>query len=99
MNNPQQAWWREPTKGQWISFSAAWAGWVLDSFDFTIFLLAMPAISKEFGISSTTTALSITLTLLMRLAGGFFAGTLADKVGRKLPLMISIVWFAACDGA
>lgn len=94
-----QAWYREPTKGQWISFSAAWAGWVLDAFDFTIFLLAMPAIAKEFGVSTTTTSLSVTLTLFMRLAGGYFAGSLADKFGRKLPLMISIVWFATCDGA
>lgn len=95
----QQAWWREPTRAQWTSFGAAWAGWVLDAFDFTIFLLAMPAISKHFGVSHTATAFSITLTLLMRLAGGFVAGSIADKYGRKLPLMISIVWFAVCDGA
>lgn len=94
-----QAWWREPTKGQWISFSAAWSGWILDSFDFNIFVLAMPVIAKEMNVSITTTSLSITLTLLMRLLGGFFAGTMADKIGRKLPLMISIVWFAVCDGA
>jgi len=39
-----QAWWREPTRGQWISFLAAWLGWVMDAFDFTIFLLVMPDI-------------------------------------------------------
>lgn len=92
-------WWREPTRPQWISFLAAWSGWVLDGFDFTIFLLVMPAIAKEFGVSYVATAGSITLTLLLRLAGGFGAGWLADRYGRKLPLMISIVWFAACDGA
>lgn len=93
------AWWREPTRPQWISFLAAWLGWVLDGFDFTIFLLAMRDIAQEFGVTYVATAGSITLTLLTRLAGGLAAGALADRVGRKLPLMISIVWFAACDGA
>ncbi len=93
------AWWREPTRPQWISFLAAWSGWVLDGFDFTIFLLAMPAIAAEFGVTWVATAGSITLTLLFRLAGGVAAGWAADRWGRKLPLMISIVWFALCDGA
>jgi SHS family lactate transporter-like MFS transporter len=92
------AWWREPTKGQWFAFGAAWWGWVLDAFDFTIFFLAMPYIAKEMGVSDTATATSITLTLLMRLLGGAAAGALADRYGRKLPLMMSIVWFAVCDG-
>lgn len=92
-------WYREPTRGQWTTFTAAWLGWVLDAFDFTIFLLVMPEIAKEFGVTHTATAGAITLTLLMRLLGGVGAGALADKYGRKLPLMISMVWFAVCDGA
>jgi len=88
----------KPTRGQWLSFLAAWGGWVLDAFDFTIFLLAMPQIAKEFGVTITSTALTITLTLFLRLVGGFIAGALADRYGRKLPLMISIVWLALCDG-
>ncbi len=96
---PTTPWWREPTRAQWTSFAAAWAGWVLDAFDFTVFLLVMPEIAKEFGMSMTATAGSIALTLLFRLGGGLLAGTAADRWGRKLPLMISIVGFALCDGA
>jgi SHS family lactate transporter-like MFS transporter len=99
VSTPATPWWREPTRPQWISFLAAWAGWVLDGFDFTIFLLAMPAIAREFGVTWVATAGSITLTLLFRLLGGVTAGWAADRWGRKLPLMISIVWFALCDGA
>lgn len=91
-------WWREPTKGQWISFFAAWFGWVMDAFDFTVFLVVMPEITKEMGVTQTSTALTITLTLLVRLVGGYVAGAAADRWGRKLPLMISVVWFAVCDG-
>src|SRR5512140_3201887 len=87
-------WWREPTRHQWTSYLAAWSGWVLDGFDFTLFLLAMKDIAAEFQVSYVSTALSVTLTLLVRLLGGLGAGWLADRHGRKLPLMISIVWFA-----
>ncbi len=91
--------WREPTRGQWISFIAAWLGWVLDAFDFTVFLLVMPRIAKDFRVTITATAWTVTLTLLLRLVGGVVAGAAADRWGRKLPLMIAVVWFAACDGA
>jgi MFS transporter, SHS family, lactate transporter len=95
----EQAWWREPTRGQWCTFAAAWVGWVLDAFDFTVFLLVMPQMAREFGVGVTAAAGSITLTLLVRLLGGVAAGAAADRWGRKLPLMISLVWFALCDGA
>jgi SHS family lactate transporter-like MFS transporter len=92
-------WWKEPTRGQWITFFAAWIGWVMDAFDFTIFLLVMPAIAQHFGVSETATTLTVTLTLATRLLGSIVAGSLADRFGRKLPLLISVVWFALCDGA
>lgn len=98
MSKPKP-WWTEPTRGQWISFLAAWFGWVMDAFDFTVFLLVMPSIAKEFGVSMTAAAGSITLTLLLRLLGGVAAGAAADRWGRKLPLMLSVIWFAVCDGA
>ena len=48
---PQVAWWREPTRAQWTTFLAAWAGWVLDAFDFTIYLLAMADIDPAEYVS------------------------------------------------
>jgi SHS family lactate transporter-like MFS transporter len=92
-------WWKQPSRAQWAAFLAAWSGWVLDAFDFTIFLLVMPYIAKDFDVGLTAAAGSITLTLLIRLLGGFAAGWAADRWGRKLPLMIAMVWFAICDGA
>jgi MFS transporter, SHS family, lactate transporter len=98
MSASTMPWWKEPTKGQWASFSAAWLGWVMDAFDFTVFLLVMKQITEEFGVTYTSTAGTIALTLLMRLVGGVVAGWAADRWGRKLPLMISVIWFAVCDG-
>jgi SHS family lactate transporter-like MFS transporter len=93
------AWWREPSRAQWIAFGAAWTGWVLDAFDFTIFMLVMPHVARDLGASTVAATGSIALTLLARLVGGFVAGAAADRWGRKLPLLVSIVWFAVCDGA
>jgi len=88
----------KPTRGAWASLSAAWFGWVLDAFDFSIFFLVMPKIAASFGVTIKSTAASVTLTLLVRLLGSFVAGWAADRFGRKWPLMISIVWFSVCDG-
>lgn len=92
-------WWKEPTRDQWAALAAAWSGWVLDAFDFTIFLLVMPHIAQEFGVGVTAVSASITLTLLVRLIGGVAAGWAADRWGRRLPLMIAVVWLAAFDAA
>ena len=92
-----QPWWREPTKDQWIAYVAAWLGWTLDAFDFTIFLLIMVPIAKEFGVPLAAVAVVFTITLWMRLLGAVASGWLADRVGRKTPLMISILWYSICN--
>ena len=59
-------WWREPTKDQWQAYIAAWLGWTLDAFDFTIFLLIMLPISQEFGVPLTAVAI---ISLIGTLSG------------------------------
>src|SRR5215216_3301683 len=90
-------WWKEPTKDQWYAWWAAWLGWTLDAFDFTVFLLIIKPIADEFGVPTTEVAIVFTLTLWMRLVGAVASGWLADRVGRKLPLMISILWYSICN--
>src|SRR5216684_3496011 len=90
-------WWREPTKDQWYAYIAAWLGWTLDAFDFTIFLLIMVPIAKEFDVPLTAVTIVFTLTLGMRLVGATAAGWLGDRIGRKTPLMISILWYSICN--
>src|SRR6266403_231246 len=90
-------WWREPTKDQWRAWWAGWLGWTLDAFDFTVFLLIMVPVSREFGVSLTQVTAVLTVTLWMRLVGACASGWLADRVGRKTPLMISIAWYSVCN--
>ena len=90
-------WYKEPTKDQWLAWVAAWLGWTLDAFDFTIFLLIMLPISQEFHVPLTAVTAVFTLTLWMRLVGATASGWLADRIGRKKPLMISIAWYSVCN--
>ncbi len=87
-------WYKEPTKDQWLAWVAAWLGWTLDAFDFTIFLLIMLPISQEFHVPLTAVTAVFTITLWMRLVGATASGWLADRIGRKKPLMISIAWYS-----
>ena len=95
----QVPWWKEPTKDQWLAWIAAWLGWTLDAFDFTMFLLIMVPISQEFHVPLTEVAFVLSVTLWLRLVGAVGSGWLADRVGRKIPLMISILWYSLSNFA
>jgi MFS transporter, SHS family, lactate transporter len=92
-----QPWWREPTKENWYAFTAAWLGWTLDAFDFTVFLFLLVPIAKEFNADLTLVVLVGSLTMWMRFFGAIAAGWMADRMGRRAPLMISILWYSACN--
>jgi SHS family lactate transporter-like MFS transporter len=90
-------WWKEPSRDQWYAFVAAWLGWTLDAFDFTVFLLIMHPIAQTFGVTMTAVTLVFTITLWMRLLGATASGWLGDRAGRKKPLMIAILGYSICN--
>lgn len=90
-------WYKEPTKDQWLAWWAAWLGWTLDAFDFTVFLLIMVPIAKEFDVPLTAVTIIFTITLWMRLIGATASGWFADRIGRKKPLMVAILWYSVCN--
>src|SRR6058998_1395446 len=59
--------------------------------------MTLTAIAKEFGKSDAAIALSITLTLAFRPVGAFIFGLLADRYGRRLPLMIDLVFYSVVE--
>src|ERR1700760_1887903 len=93
----QVPWWKEPTKDQWVAWIAAWLGWTLDAFDFPIFLLIMVPIAETFHVPLIEVTAVFTVTLWLRLVGAVGSGWLADRIGRKTPLMISILWYSVCN--
>src|SRR5207237_5937482 len=85
---------RALTKDQWRAFAATFLAWTFDGFDFTVLTFILIDIQKTFAVDAVLAGALGTVTLVMRLAGGVIAGSMADKWGRKLPLMLSIMWLA-----
>jgi len=87
-------WYRAVSREQWRVFFAVFLGWVVDAFDYNILAFVLIDIRKDFVVSTTLAGMLATVTLVMRLVGGVTAGAAADKWGRKLPMMLSILWFS-----
>jgi SHS family lactate transporter-like MFS transporter len=85
---------RSLTPPQKRAFAAAFFGWMLDGFDFTILTFVLADIQRSFTVDNALAGALGTVTLMFRLIGGAAAGTAADRWGRKLPLVLSIVWFS-----
>jgi len=87
----------ETVKGHPPAVIAGFAGWLLDAFDFFLVTFCLTAIAREFHKSDAQIALVITMTLLFRPVGGFVFGYVADRYGRRIPLMINVSVFAVAE--
>ncbi len=76
---------------------AGFSAWLLDAFDFFLVTFCLTAIARDFHKSDSAIALVITMTLAFRPVGGFVFGMMADRYGRRLPLMINIGLFAVAE--
>jgi SHS family lactate transporter-like MFS transporter len=85
--------------GHGAAVFAGFLGWTLDAFDFFLVVLSLTAIAQEFHRSDKEIAFSITLTLAFRPVGAFIFGLLADRYGRRIPLMIDLVFYSVVEVA
>ena len=76
--------------GSAASVVAGFSAWLLDAFDFFLGTFCLTSIAHEFHKSDAQTALAITMTMIFRPVGGFVFGVLADRYGRRIPLMINM---------
>ena len=79
------------------AITAGFLGWTLDAFDFFLVVLTLTAIGKEFHRSDADIVFSLTLTLAFRPVGALIFGLLADRYGRRLPLMIDLVFYSVVE--
>jgi MFS transporter, SHS family, lactate transporter len=85
------------TKDQRNAFLAAWLGWAMDAFDYFLLVFVITDVAKEFGTSKTSVAVATTLTLAARPVGAALFGYWADKVGRRTPLLVNVIFYSAIE--
>jgi SHS family lactate transporter-like MFS transporter len=73
---------------------AGFLGWTLDAFDFFVLTFVINDVARSFGRSRPDIALTITLALAMRPIGAVIFGIMADHWGRRLPLMLNVMFYA-----
>jgi len=79
---------RSLSRDQRYTFLASFLGWSLDAFDFFLVTFVTLRIAKEFNVGLPAILFAVTLTLAMRPVGALIFGILADRFGRRTPLMM-----------
>ncbi len=77
--------------------TAGFLGWTLDAFDFFVLTFVFVPIAKEFGTSISAIALTVTASLATRWIGAIFFGLLADRYGRRIPLIVNILYYSLIE--
>jgi len=90
---------RSPRSDQTAAVAAGFIGWMLDAFDYFLVIYCLTAIAKDFGKSDKEMALAITVTLAFRPLGAVIFGLLADRYGRRMPLMLNLIFYSSMQVA
>lgn len=79
------------------TFIACFLGWTLDALDFFLLTFVLVPVGHEFGRSVPQVAFALTVTLMMRPLGAVVFGLLGDRFGRRIPLMIDIIFYSVME--
>ncbi|HLG77962.1 MAG TPA: MFS transporter, partial [Ktedonobacteraceae bacterium] len=79
------------------TFLASFLGWTLDAFDFFLVTFVTLHIASDFRVELPLIALAVSLTLMLRPVGALLFGILADRFGRRIPLMIDIICYSIIE--
>ncbi|HVO64372.1 MAG TPA: MFS transporter [Terriglobales bacterium] len=82
---------------RWHAVAAGFLGWTLDAFDFFVVIFLFDALAQQFHVSKAQIVLSVTGTLAMRPVGALIFGMMADRYGRRRPLMANVIFFSTVE--
>ena len=85
----------ETTAPRWgFAVSSGILGWILDAFDFFVLVFLVDVLAQNFRVPKSAIVWSITITLAMRPVGAVLLGALADRFGRRRPLIACVLYFS-----
>jgi SHS family lactate transporter-like MFS transporter len=77
---------------------ASFLGWTLDAFDFFVLVFVLSKAAADFHVSlKDQMTLAITVTLAFRPLGAIIFGLLADRYGRRRPMMANLIFFSVME--
>ncbi|MBI3680518.1 MAG: MFS transporter, partial [Acidobacteria bacterium] len=79
------------TQPRWLALWAAHLGYLLDAMDVLFYLFALQSIRGEFGLTLPQAGLVTSVTMLASAVGGIASGLLADRLGRRKTLILTIL--------
>jgi MFS transporter, SHS family, lactate transporter len=77
--------------------TASFLGWTLDAFDFFVLVFLIDTLATQFQVSKSKIIETIFATLIMRPVGAVLFGLLADRYGRRKPLMANVIFFSVVE--
>jgi len=76
---------------------AGFLGWTLDAFDFFVVVFLYDTLAHQFGVPKKSIVFTVTATLAMRPLGALLFGLLSDRYGRRVPLMLNVLYFSVIE--
>jgi len=76
---------------------AGFLGWTLDSFDFFVVVFLIDSLAHQFGVPKKDIVRTLMATLAMRPVGAVLFGLLADRYGRRIPLMANVLYLSLIE--
>lgn len=86
---------RPASPGWRFAVAASILGWVLDAFNFFVVVFLFDPLAAAFHVSKAGIVFSLTITLALRPVGALLFGVLADRYGRKGPLIVCVLFFTS----
>ena len=86
-----------PRKGTHHALIAGFLGWTLDAFDFFVIVFLYDTLAHEFHVTKKAVVFTTTATLALRPVGALLFGLLADRFGRRVPLMANVIYFSVIE--
>lgn len=86
-----------PRRGTHHALVAGFLGWTLDAFDFFVIVFLYDTLAHEFNVTKKAIVFTTAATLALRPVGALLFGLLADRFGRRVPLMANVIYFSLIE--